>query len=98
MQAFTKHLVPRLGIRQDSSLPERVRVTLLSRSTKHRRIVNENELVNALKTVGYFDVSVVDYKFREFPFLEQIKVCAGIGMTCIAEKQHQHQTHNSPSV
>ncbi|CAI8028717.1 EGF domain-specific O-linked N-acetylglucosamine transferase [Geodia barretti] len=73
MQAFTKHLVPRLGIPQDSRLPERVRVTLLSRSTKHRRIVNENELVNALKTVGYFDVSVVDYKFREFPFLEQIK-------------------------
>lgn len=84
MQAFTKHLLPRLGIRREESNPHQVQITLLSRSTKQRRIVNEEEvrhcimlhtvsythpllllqLVNAMKTVGYFDVRVVDYKYR----------------------------------
>jgi protein O-GlcNAc transferase len=73
MQAFTKHLIPRLGIRQEVSEPHRLRVTLLSRTTKQRRFVNEDQLVNAMKTVGYFDVRVVDYKYRDFPFLDQIK-------------------------
>ena len=44
MQAFIKHLLPRLGVVEDPSPPDRVRVTLLSRSTKHRRIVNEEEV------------------------------------------------------
>ena len=44
MQAFSKHLLARLGIYQEDSDPQRVRVTLLSRSTKHRRIVNEEEV------------------------------------------------------
>ena len=44
MQAFSKHLLSRLGIYQEDSDPQRVRVTLLSRSTKHRRIVNEEEV------------------------------------------------------
>ena len=44
MQAFSKHLLARLGIRQEPSHPDVLRVTLLSRSTKHRRIVNEDEV------------------------------------------------------
>ena len=44
MQAFTKHLVPRLGIQRESSDPHRLRVTLLSRSTKQRRLVNKDEV------------------------------------------------------
>ena len=44
MQAFSKHLLSRLGVHQEESDPGRVRVTLLSRSTKHRRIVNEGEV------------------------------------------------------
>ncbi len=44
MQAFSKHVIGRLGIEQITSDPSRVRVTLLSRSTKHRRIVNEEEV------------------------------------------------------
>ena len=44
MQAFSKHVVSRLGIPQVTSDPKRVRVTLLSRSTKHRRVVNEDEV------------------------------------------------------
>ena len=44
MQAFSKHLLARLGIYQEDSDPQKVRVTLLSRSTRHRRIVNEEEV------------------------------------------------------
>jgi protein O-GlcNAc transferase len=31
------------------------------------------QLVKALKTVGYFTVNVVDYRYKEFPFLDQVK-------------------------
>lgn len=51
MQAFSKHLLARLGIRQEPSDPEKVRITLLSRSTKHRRIVNEGEVRLILERV-----------------------------------------------
>ena len=44
MQAFSKHLLARLNITQEPSSPDQLRVTLLSRSTKHRRIVNEEEV------------------------------------------------------
>lgn len=44
MQAFSKHLLARLGVRQEPSSPDLLRVTLLSRSTKHRRIVNEDQV------------------------------------------------------
>ena len=54
MQAFTKHLVPRLGIRQEASPPDRLRVTLLSRSSKQRRIVNENEVIHTIKYYPVF--------------------------------------------
>ena len=66
MQAFTKHLVPRLGIQRESSDPHRLRVTLLSRSTKQRRLVNKDEVrcfwykicLQALKC--YLDISIYD--------------------------------------
>uniref|UniRef100_A0A8C2EGU3 EGF domain-specific O-linked N-acetylglucosamine transferase n=1 Tax=Cyprinus carpio TaxID=7962 RepID=A0A8C2EGU3_CYPCA len=51
-----------------------VRVTLLARSTEYRRIINQQELINALKTVLLFEVKLVDYKYKEMPFLEQIRV------------------------
>lgn len=50
MQAFSKHLISRLGTKQLTSDPSRVRVTLLFRSTKHRRIVNQDEVVIAVRS------------------------------------------------
>ncbi|KAL5484492.1 hypothetical protein EMCRGX_G021003 [Ephydatia muelleri] len=73
MQAFSKHTLQRLRVAQESSSSNVLRVTLLSRSTQHRRIVNEDQLVRAMKTVGYFQVKVVDYKYSKFPFLDQLK-------------------------
>ena len=44
MQTFSKHLLSRLGIGQEPSVSDIVRITFLSRSTKHRRIVNEDQV------------------------------------------------------
>ncbi|XP_059385298.1 EGF domain-specific O-linked N-acetylglucosamine transferase-like isoform X2 [Carassius carassius] len=73
-KAFSQHVLYRLGVPQDGPKEGRVRVTLLARSTEYRRIINQQELINALKTVLLFEVKLVDYKYKEMPFLEQIRV------------------------
>uniref|UniRef100_A0A2K5XTB3 EGF domain-specific O-linked N-acetylglucosamine transferase n=1 Tax=Mandrillus leucophaeus TaxID=9568 RepID=A0A2K5XTB3_MANLE len=52
----------------------KIRVTILARSTEYRKILNQNELVNALKTVPTFEVQIVDYKYRELGFLDQLRI------------------------
>uniref|UniRef100_A0A3Q1FG32 EGF domain-specific O-linked N-acetylglucosamine transferase n=1 Tax=Acanthochromis polyacanthus TaxID=80966 RepID=A0A3Q1FG32_9TELE len=73
-RAFSQHVLHRLNILQVGPKEGRVRVTLLARSTEYRRILNQEELVNALKTVSLLEVSVVDYKYKDVPFLEQLKI------------------------
>lgn len=73
-KAFSQHVLYRLGVPQEGPKEGRVRVTLLARSTEFRRIINQQELINALKTVLLFEVKLVDYKYKEMPFLEQIRV------------------------
>ncbi|XP_052781215.1 EGF domain-specific O-linked N-acetylglucosamine transferase-like isoform X2 [Mya arenaria] len=73
-QAFSAHLVHRLHIAQDGPLQGKIRITLLDRDTKFRGIMNQNELFSALKSVGEYEVNVVKYKYREMPFLDQVKV------------------------
>ncbi|XP_054243349.1 EGF domain-specific O-linked N-acetylglucosamine transferase isoform X2 [Indicator indicator] len=52
----------------------KIRVTILARSTDYRKILNQNELVNALKTVSMLEVRVVDYKYKELEFSEQLRI------------------------
>lgn len=52
---------------------EEFRITLLSRSTKYRKILNQDELVGAMRNVPMFKVTVVDYTWQ-MPFLDQLKV------------------------
>ncbi|XP_053724846.1 EGF domain-specific O-linked N-acetylglucosamine transferase [Synchiropus splendidus] len=73
-RAFSQHLLHRLKVPEEDPEQGRVRVTLLLRSTEYRRILNHVELVNALKTVPLLEVKVVDYKYRDVPFLEQLKI------------------------
>ncbi|XP_057702920.1 EGF domain-specific O-linked N-acetylglucosamine transferase isoform X1 [Corythoichthys intestinalis] len=73
-RAFSQHVLHRLNIPQNGPIAGRIRVTLLARSTEYRRIVNQIELVNALKTVAQLEVSVHDYKYKDVPFLEQLKI------------------------
>ncbi|XP_070559527.1 EGF domain-specific O-linked N-acetylglucosamine transferase-like isoform X3 [Ptychodera flava] len=73
MRAFSQHVIHRLGIKQQGPLQNKIRVTLLARNTKHRNIVNENQLVKAMKKKKELEVKVVDYS-RNMPFLEQLKI------------------------
>ncbi|KAG8510581.1 EGF domain-specific O-linked N-acetylglucosamine transferase [Galemys pyrenaicus] len=63
-RAFSQHVLYRLNITQEGPKDGKIRVTILSRSTEYRKILNQNELVNALKTVSTFEVQIVDYKYK----------------------------------
>nr|XP_042130520.1 EGF domain-specific O-linked N-acetylglucosamine transferase [Peromyscus maniculatus bairdii] len=73
-KAFSEHVLHRLNITQEGPKDGKVRVTVLARSTEYRKILNQNELVNALKTVSTFEVQIVDYKYRELAFLDQLRI------------------------
>ncbi|KAJ8258554.1 hypothetical protein COCON_G00175660 [Conger conger] len=73
-RAFSQHVLHRLQIPQNGPKKGKIRVTLLARSTEYRRILNQQELINALKTVPSFEVKLVDYKFKDISFLDQIRI------------------------
>ncbi|KAK3513007.1 hypothetical protein QTP70_035181, partial [Hemibagrus guttatus] len=73
-RAFSQHVLHRLNIPQEGPKGDRIRVTLLARSTDYRRILNQQELINALKTVALFEVKLVDYKYKDMQFLEQVRM------------------------
>lgn len=55
---------------------ETVRVTILSRKTRFRRILNQEALADGLrKKSPHFSVSVVDYS-HQMPFLDQVNITA----------------------
>ncbi|XP_078596851.1 EGF domain-specific O-linked N-acetylglucosamine transferase-like [Branchiostoma floridae x Branchiostoma japonicum] len=72
-KAFSEHVLHRLNITQQGPL-DKVRVTLLSRSTKWRRILNEEELLSAMKSDTRLEVRRVDYNWKKMSFPEQLKV------------------------
>uniref|UniRef100_A0A2K6EUS1 EGF domain-specific O-linked N-acetylglucosamine transferase n=1 Tax=Propithecus coquereli TaxID=379532 RepID=A0A2K6EUS1_PROCO len=73
-RAFSQHVLHRLNITQEGPKDGKIRVTILARSTEYRKILNQNELVNALKTVSMFEVQIVDYKYKELGFLDQLRI------------------------
>ncbi|KAF2981120.1 hypothetical protein EK904_010422 [Melospiza melodia maxima] len=73
-RAFSQHVLHRLNITQEGPKDGKIRVTILTRSTDYRKILNQNELVNALKTVSALEVRVVDYKYKELEFSEQLRI------------------------
>ncbi|XP_029456924.1 EGF domain-specific O-linked N-acetylglucosamine transferase [Rhinatrema bivittatum] len=73
-RAFAQHVLHRLNITQDESQDGKIRITILARSTEYRRILNQDKLVNALKTISLLEVQVVDYKYKELGFLEQLRI------------------------
>lgn len=44
IHAFSQHILYRLAVKQDGPLLGKIRVTLLSRSTRYRKILNEDEV------------------------------------------------------
>ncbi|CAL4082288.1 unnamed protein product [Meganyctiphanes norvegica] len=47
--AFSKHIIHRLGVPQPTVVGEKIHVTILSRETSYRNILNEGELIKALR-------------------------------------------------
>ena len=61
VRRFSQFMLERLGVAQQLEAgpgSARLRVTLLARDTKHRRILNEAELVKALSDTGLFKVII----------------------------------------
>ncbi|KAG6454034.1 EGF domain-specific O-linked N-acetylglucosamine transferase [Manduca sexta] len=71
--AFSKHITHSLNIKLHPRTDDRVRVTLLSRGTTYRSILNEKQIVEALsKEKGYYVQKVV-YD-RNMPFKKQLEL------------------------
>nr|XP_056715270.1 EGF domain-specific O-linked N-acetylglucosamine transferase isoform X3 [Euleptes europaea] len=69
-------LLPRMryGLFYNTPLDGKIRVTILTRSTEYRKILNQNELASALKTLSLFEVQIVNYKYKELEFAKQLKI------------------------
>lgn len=72
-KAFGDHVLHRLRIPHHERKNQRVRVTLLSRDTHYRRILNEDELVKALKENPEYKVRKAVYN-KKVPFKKQLEI------------------------
>ncbi len=70
-RAFSQHVLHRLRIKQHGPLRDKIRVTLLARNTKYRNILNQDEIVAALKSVKEYEVRVEEYNTK-YHFLDQL--------------------------
>nr|CAI5829086.1 unnamed protein product [Callosobruchus analis] len=71
--AFSKHILHRLKIPLHPRKNKRIRITLLSRNTKYRRIVNEEELLKSIKKNDRYEVKRAIYD-RDVPFKKQLEI------------------------
>jgi len=75
-KAFSEYILNGLKIKQNrKAKSDLLRVTLLYRSTKFRRIVNRDELINVMNSIPGITVKSVDFN-RDMPFLEQLAISA----------------------
>ncbi|XP_034933572.1 EGF domain-specific O-linked N-acetylglucosamine transferase isoform X2 [Chelonus insularis] len=72
-KAFSEHILHRLKIPLHPRKNDKIKVTLLSRDTRYRRILNEDELVEALKKNKKYKVRKVVYN-RNVPFKKQLEI------------------------
>lgn len=72
-KAFGEHVLHRLRIPLHERKNQRIRVTLLSRDTQYRRILNEDELVRALKENPLYKVKKVVYN-KKVSFKKQLEI------------------------
>ncbi|EFA03354.1 EGF domain-specific O-linked N-acetylglucosamine transferase [Tribolium castaneum] len=72
-QAFSQHILHRLKIPFHPRNNRKIRITLLARDTKYRRILNEDELVEALAKNHDYEVQKVVYN-KDVPFKKQLEI------------------------
>uniref|UniRef100_A0A2S2NPP4 EGF domain-specific O-linked N-acetylglucosamine transferase n=1 Tax=Schizaphis graminum TaxID=13262 RepID=A0A2S2NPP4_SCHGA len=73
-KAFSQHVLHRLNINQKPNDNGKIRITFLSRNTKYRNVLNENELISALKNHSQYEVKKVVYSGNFLTFKEQIQI------------------------
>lgn len=73
--AFSKHILHRLKIKIHQRKNKKIRITLLSRETKFRKILNEDKLIETLKKNKLYYVKRVNYN-REMSFKKQLEITA----------------------
>ncbi|XP_050591020.1 EGF domain-specific O-linked N-acetylglucosamine transferase isoform X2 [Bombus affinis] len=72
-KAFGDHVLHRLRTPHHERKNQRIRVTLLSRDTQYRRILNEDELTKALKENPEYKVRKVIYN-KKISFKKQLEI------------------------
>lgn len=71
--AFSKHILHSLNINFHPRTTDKVRVTLLSRGTTYRSILNEKAIIEALQKVEDYEVQRVVYD-KTVPFTKQLEI------------------------
>ncbi|KAJ0181813.1 hypothetical protein K1T71_002535 [Dendrolimus kikuchii] len=71
--AFSKHILHSLQIKLHPRNDDKIRVTLLSRGTTYRGILNENDILSALSNLEGYSVKRVVYD-RKIPFTKQLEI------------------------
>ncbi|KAG5343293.1 EOGT transferase, partial [Acromyrmex heyeri] len=72
-KAFGDHVLHRLQISLHPRKDRKIRITLLSRDTQYRKILNENELVKALKENPEYKVNKMVYN-KNVSFKKQLEI------------------------
>ncbi|XP_050527187.1 EGF domain-specific O-linked N-acetylglucosamine transferase [Daktulosphaira vitifoliae] len=71
-KAFSEHVLHRLEISRKITFNEKIKITFLSRNTRYRNVINENELILALKKNSDYEVKRVIYSENYLSFKKQI--------------------------
>ena len=73
-QAFNRHILHKLKVSQTSS--DLIRISLISRKTKFRQILNEDELLDRIQRISSkIRVTKAEFTHRT-PFIQQIEISA----------------------
>ncbi|XP_043467155.1 EGF domain-specific O-linked N-acetylglucosamine transferase [Leptopilina heterotoma] len=72
-KAFADHVMHHLHVDLQERQDAKLRVTLLSRDTQYRRILNEDDLIRALKQNPNYEVQKVVYN-KNLPFTSQLEL------------------------
>ncbi|CAH1183795.1 unnamed protein product [Phaedon cochleariae] len=71
--AFSKHILHRLQVPLHPRTAKKIVITFLSRNTKYRKILNEDELVATLENNSNYEVRRVVYD-KNIPFKKQLEI------------------------
>ena len=71
--AFSEHIMHRLNIPLYQRSDKKLRLTFLSRQTKYRKILNENDLIAELSDDKRIVVQRVEYN-QQMPFKKQLEI------------------------